>query len=169
MEYEIRSTVDTIANGGLQSSRALAEKLRELEAERDHLSRQAPAQRKIVSIVPQVANLFREKVKELPQLAKADPDRGRMLLRRLIGGSLRLLPEDGRLVANVRFMGPANGRASRHTSPRDQRHPPDDYGENQEDDCNPQSWVPDEPVDVPAGLHDDRIRMRVLGIRQSLG
>jgi aminoglycoside/choline kinase family phosphotransferase len=99
LEYEIRSTVDTIANGGLQSSRALAEKLRELEAERDHLSRQAPAQRKIVSIVPQVANLFREKVKELPQLAKADPDRGRMLLRRLIGGSLRLLPQDGRLVA----------------------------------------------------------------------
>lgn len=105
LEQEIRNTVDAIATGGLQSSRALAEKLRELEAERDRLPRKPPARNEVVSMIPRLAELFHEKVKELPQLAKADPDRARMLLRRLIGGSLRLVPEDGRLVAEFELNG----------------------------------------------------------------
>ena len=38
-------------------------------------------------------------VQDLPAIAREDPARARLLLRRLIGGGLRLVPENGELVA----------------------------------------------------------------------
>ncbi len=58
-----------------------------------------------MTIVPRLLERYKAMVLDLPGVARKDPARARMLLRRLIGGPLRLVPENGALVAEFKLTG----------------------------------------------------------------
>jgi hypothetical protein len=62
VEREIGNLVTALADGSMGGSRALAATLRALEEERDQLAKVQPVRGNVVSIVPKLAERFRELV-----------------------------------------------------------------------------------------------------------
>lgn len=93
VERQISNVTEAIVRGELSGSRAVADKLRALEQERDQLvTNKAPASN-VVNLVPRLEQRLSALVKDLPAIARKDPDRARMLLRRL-GGHILLVPDE---------------------------------------------------------------------------
>lgn len=75
------------------------------EAEKKEVERKLahnPGLDKVTAFLPRAADSYRKLVNELERTIQTDALRARALLRKLLGGKVRLIPEDGGLIAEIR-------------------------------------------------------------------
>ncbi|MGE0579651.1 recombinase family protein [Reyranella sp.] len=100
VERKIANMVDAIANGELRGNKSLTKRLQELEDERDQLARDRQPVSNVVSLLPRLEARYKALLRDLPALAKRDPEGARTLLQQLTGGLLvvavAIKDEDGK-------------------------------------------------------------------------
>ena len=94
LEAEVANLTDAIAGGMLRTSPALANRLAETERE---LARLLSSRRTQLAAVPfgDLRGRFGALVEQLDEVLKADPDRGREVLRGIFDGRVKLRPDSG--------------------------------------------------------------------------
>jgi site-specific DNA recombinase len=99
VEAQIARVTDAIAEGAMGGSKALADKLQALEAERDALTQRASPVAPI-RVVPRLGERVKGFLRDLQSALHRNPDQARMYLRRLLAGPVLLEPDGDLLYAN---------------------------------------------------------------------
>lgn len=100
---EITNLLTAIKAGILTSS--TRSEMEKLESEKQELERKMaynPELDKVTTFLPRAKASYKKLVNELEHTLLTDTLRARALLRKLLGGKVRLVPEDGNLVAEIR-------------------------------------------------------------------
>lgn len=103
VEKKIGNIISAIEQGILTSATKAA--LEKAEAEKKELERKLaynPGLDKVTAFLPRAVDSYKKLVNELERTLQTDALRARALLRKLLGGKVRLVPEDGGLVAEIR-------------------------------------------------------------------
>jgi DNA invertase Pin-like site-specific DNA recombinase len=96
LQAEIDNLIQAIASGGLRGSQAIGQRLQSAEAELERLkAAQKPVARPAVLVPPgDVRRRLVAMQKHLDQVLMKDPERGRAELRGILGGKIRLNPDE---------------------------------------------------------------------------